>query len=57
MPFACEPFLTHAGSNNMNLATIMLRPEQDWDGYCDQHRRNEGRRRAEGSGRGNLRQL
>jgi CubicO group peptidase (beta-lactamase class C family) len=30
MPFAPEPFLTHSGSNNMNLATIMLRPEQDY---------------------------
>jgi CubicO group peptidase (beta-lactamase class C family) len=30
MPFAREPFLTHTGSNNMNLAMIMLRPEQDF---------------------------
>ena len=30
MPFAPEPFLTHAGSNNMNLATIFLLPERDY---------------------------
>ncbi len=30
MPFAPDPFLTHAGSNNMNLATIFLMPEQDY---------------------------
>ena len=30
MPFAREPFLTHAGSNTMNLAMIMLQPARDF---------------------------
>jgi CubicO group peptidase (beta-lactamase class C family) len=30
LPFAPEPFLTHTGSNNMNLAMILLRPKQDF---------------------------
>jgi CubicO group peptidase (beta-lactamase class C family) len=30
LPFAREPFLTHTGSNNLNLAKVMLRPEQDF---------------------------
>ncbi len=30
MPFAREPFLTHTGSNGMNLAMIMLQPARDF---------------------------
>jgi len=30
LPFASEPFLTHTGSNNLNLAMIMLLPKQDF---------------------------
>jgi CubicO group peptidase (beta-lactamase class C family) len=30
LPFAPEPFLTHSGSNNMNLAMILLLPEKDY---------------------------
>lgn len=29
-PFSRHPFLTHTGSNNMNLAMVMLRPEVDF---------------------------
>jgi CubicO group peptidase (beta-lactamase class C family) len=30
LPFAKEPFLTHTGSNTMNLAMVMLQPSQDF---------------------------
>lgn len=30
LPFSGQPFLTHAGSNNMNLAMIMLHPGDDF---------------------------
>lgn len=30
LPFASEPFLTHTGSNTMNLAMILLQPAQDF---------------------------
>ena len=30
MPFAPEPFVTHTGSNTMNLAMIFLQPARDW---------------------------
>ena len=30
MPFAREPFLTHTGSNGMNLAMIMLQPAREF---------------------------
>jgi hypothetical protein len=30
MPFAREPFLTHSGSNTMNLAMIMLQPAREF---------------------------
>jgi CubicO group peptidase (beta-lactamase class C family) len=30
MPFAHEPFLTHSGSNTMNLAMIMLQPAREF---------------------------
>lgn len=30
MPFAPEPFLTHSGSNTMNLAMIMLQPAREF---------------------------
>ncbi len=30
LPYAPQPVLTHAGSNGMNLATIMLQPDDDF---------------------------
>ena len=30
MPYSSEPFLIHAGSNQMNLASIMLQPSRDY---------------------------
>jgi CubicO group peptidase (beta-lactamase class C family) len=30
MPYAREPFITHTGSNTMNLAMIMLQPTRDF---------------------------
>jgi CubicO group peptidase (beta-lactamase class C family) len=30
LPFASEPFLTHTGSNTMNLAMVMLQPARDF---------------------------
>jgi CubicO group peptidase (beta-lactamase class C family) len=30
LPYSPQPFLTHAGSNGMNLATIMLQPDNDF---------------------------
>ncbi len=30
LPYSVEPFLTHSGSNTMNLATIMVQPSRDY---------------------------
>jgi hypothetical protein len=30
LPYSPQPFLTHAGSNGMNLASIMLQPDKDF---------------------------
>jgi len=30
VPYAAEPFVAHAGSNQMNLASAMLLPARDW---------------------------
>ena len=30
LPFASQPFLTHTGSNEMNLAMVMLQPAEDF---------------------------
>jgi CubicO group peptidase (beta-lactamase class C family) len=30
LPYSPQPFLTHAGSNGMNLASIMLQPDNDF---------------------------
>lgn len=30
MPFSSEPFVFHGGSNEMNLANVMLQPQKDF---------------------------
>lgn len=57
LPFAPEPFLTHTGSNNLNLAMILAAETGLRDGARDQRRRNESRRRAQGHRRRHLPRL